>query len=439
MNSSEKFLNSLINYERTISPYYDFKLDKFRRCLKTIGNPEKKLSNVILIAGTKGKGSTATFIESALRASGLKTGLFTSPHIISLRERIKVNGKQILEKDLDRLINKIKPHAKKSKITFFEAITAVAFLYFIEKKVDYTILEVGLGGRLDATNVTKPKVSVITKIGYDHIEILGKTLTKIAKEKAGVIHRGSYVIYSLQKPSALKVIKDKIKATKSKYYDTSKEMSVKDIKTSMTGSEFTVYSRNGLIGEPRSCVRGRDEFRINLLGKHQIENSVTALAVLNYLKEKDSRITNNGIKKGFMNAKISARCQIVSKDPLIIVDGAHNPDSAKSLYDVIKNLIKQKVIIVFGSSRGKLVKEMFKILAPVTRQFILTQSENPRHIPVTELGSILKDFFPSYQAIPSINDAIKQGINISSGKIPLVITGSFYVASESLVILKKSK
>jgi dihydrofolate synthase/folylpolyglutamate synthase len=385
-----------------------------------------------------------------LRVCGLKPGLFTSPHILSLRERIRINGKEISKKDLNRLVNKIRPQAKKFNITFFEAVTAVAFLYFLEKKIDCTVLEVGLGGRLDATNVVNPKVSVITKIGYDHTEILGKTLPKIAKEKAGIIHPasismlpktnnatkspfakqfenrdgvhpGSYVVFSSQKPSVLKVLKEKIKTTKNKYCDTAKEFQIKNVKTDLAGSEFTIEQR---------AVSER--FRINLVGEHQIENARTALATLLYLKKQDSRITIDGIKKGFERTRISARCQVVSKEPLIIVDGAHNPESAKSLSDVIKNIVKQKVIIIFGSSQGKLVKVIFKTLTPVTKQFILTQSENPRALSSKELALILKEFAIPYETTKSVPDAVKLGLASQKGKTPLVITGSFYVASEAL-------
>jgi len=332
----------------------------------------------------------------------------------------------------------------------------------------------------------KAKVAVITKIGYDHIEILGKTLKKIAKEKAGIIHPApmhtrpkiisqysrndyrqfehrcgaspsSFVVISPQRPSALKIIKDKIQATNNQYYDIQKELQVTNIKTNLTGSQFTIKDKNGIVGKPRTnftseqsfqttiytgtnktqkLVRGK--YKINLIGKHQIENAVTALAVLRYLHTQDLRITKNGIRNGLANTQISARCQIISKNPLIVIDSAHNPDSAKSLYDVINNTIKQKVIIVFGASQGKLVKEIFKILAPVTKLFILTQSENPRHIPSSELAKLLSKFSVSFQITENVSDAIKQGFNLSKGRTPIIITGSFYVASEALITLNLS-
>lgn len=372
-----------------------------------------------------------------MRGCSIKTGLFTSPHIFSELERIKVNGKNIPKKDFDRLVNKIKKPAKKFKITFFETITAIAFLYFLEQDIDYTILEVGLGGRLDATNVTEPKVSVITRIGYDHVDILGKTLEKIAKEKAGIIHPGSFVVISPQRPSALKVIKDKIQSNHNRYCDVGRELKVTDIKSNLSGVRFAVKDKNWVIGK----------YKIGLIGKHQVENVCTALAVLRHLQEEDKRITEKGIKKGLAEAKILTRCQVISKRPLIIIDSAHNPESAQSLFDVIRTIIKKKVIIVFGSSRGKLIKDMFRILLPVTRQFILTQSQNPRHIPSSELALTLKSIVhglwspvhsPRFSLTNNVSDAVKQGLFLQKEqKIPLIITGSFYIASEALVSLKQ--
>jgi dihydrofolate synthase/folylpolyglutamate synthase len=430
--SAERFLNSLINYERSKTFDYNFKLRNFQKFLDSIGNPERRLSNVILIAGTKGKGSTAAFIESALRASGLKTGLYTSPHIFSIKERIKVNNIEIAPKDLDRLTGKIKLQAKRFDITFFEAITAIAFLYFIGKKTDYTVLEVGLGGRLDATNVVTPKVSVITRIGYDHTDLLGKTLGKISREKAGIIHPESFVVIAKQRPTALKVIKDKIRECKNNYIESEKAFKVKNIRTSISGTEFSVT--NIRIGFPvlSKPVSGKRKYKIKLIGKHQVENTCTALAVLQYLQKQDQRITGKGITFGLESADILARSQIISKNPTIIIDGAHNPESILALCDVIHNIIKKKVII-FGSSQGKLVEKMIKILAPVTSKFILTQSTNPRAIPSSEIAKIIKPSKIPLVVTKSVFEALKQ---VPQNE-PFIVTGSFYVASEALMILEK--
>lgn len=413
---------SLIDYERTIKPDYNFKLDNFRKFLKSIGSPHKKLNNIILIAGTKGKGSTAAYIESGLRACGLDTALFTSPHLVSMQERIKINNKPVFRKDLQRLIKKIQIPAKKFRITFFEAMTAIAFLYFLEKKVDYTVLEVGLGGRLDATNVVNPKVSVITRIGFDHLNILGRTLGKIAREKAGIIHPGSYVVISGQKPTANRAILEKIARTRNRYYDTAQHLSVKNLTCGRKGSIFTLLENGEIAGK----------YKIKNLGEHQIENALTAWTVLNYLRKRDHRINETGIKKGLAQAQISGRCQIISQNPLTMIDSAHNPESARSLANVIKNIIKEKPIIVFGASQGKLVGKILQILLPVTGKFIFTQSKNPRRVPVQTLLKICHNKTVITKSAESISKAIELARKLSKKRIPIVITGSFYVAGEAL-------
>lgn len=423
---TNKFLNSLINYEKLVKYDYDFKLANFKNFLKSIGNPEQNLKNVILIAGTKGKGSTATFIESCLRACGLKTALFTSPHLVSIRERIRVNNKPISQRDIDRLVNKIKPQAERYKITFFEAMTAIAFLYFLEKQVDYTILEVGLGGRLDATNVVNPKVAVITRIGFDHLNLLGRTLKKIAQEKAGIIHPQSFVVISKQKSSALKSIINKIKENKNPYYYIPEKITIKEMLSNLDGCKFTFQEQN----------QNTKTYQIRVIGKHQIENALTAWAVLNYLKKHEVRITEQGIKKGLAKANPLGRCQIITQHPLIMVDSAHNPESAQSLYHIIHDIIKQKVIVVYGSSEGKLVSRILDILSPITKRFILTQSQNPRRIPIEKLAKICRQKSLSYQTTETVKDAIKLAKHLSKNRIPIIITGSFYIAGEALAYFK---
>jgi dihydrofolate synthase/folylpolyglutamate synthase len=286
-----------------------------------------------------------------------------------------------------------------------------------------------LGGRLDATNVVKPKVSIITKIGYDHTNLLGKTLTKISQEKAGIIHPSSFVVIAEQRPAALKIIKARIKLTKSNSLEVAKAIKVKEIKTDLTGTKF--------------YIKNMGRYKINLIGRHQIENACTALAVLFYLQKQDQRISDIGIRLGLQAAHILARCQIVSEKPFIMVDGAHNPESVRALYHVIRDIIKKKVIIVFGASQGKLVKNMFKILTPVAKQFILTQSENPRSIPSSELANTLKPLGIPFKTTNSVSEALKiyHRNHLKSPKLfsYLVITGSFYVASEAIMYLKKSK
>ena len=266
---ANRFLDSLINYERTEPSYNDFKLERFKNLLEDLDDPHKKLKNVILVAGTKGKGSVCHFLESTLHICGLKTGFFSKPHLISVRERIKVLTKPIPESDFARLVTKIKTKVKKHRCTYFEAITAIAFLYFLENDLDYTILEVGLGGRLDSTNVTEPIISVITLIGFDHTEVLGDSLSKIAAEKTAIIHNNGYVVSSKQRPMAWNLIKKRVKETKSQLFLIGRDLKINQEKTSINGSKFLV-----------KLNKTQKEFKISILGKHQISNAATSIALI---------------------------------------------------------------------------------------------------------------------------------------------------------------
>lgn len=424
--NAQKFLNSLINYEQWKSPYYDFKLDKFRKFLKELNNPQDRLNNVVLIAGTKGKGSTGFLLESALNSCGLKTGYFTKPHLTSICERIRIFGRPISKKDFANLVSEIKPLARKHKITFFEAITAMAFLYFLRKDLDYTIFEVGLGGRLDATNLVNPVVSVITRIGYDHIEILGRTLSKIAKEKAGIIRKDGYVVSSAQEPNALKVILDKVREQDAQLFLIGQNLKATNKKISQAGVSFRAAGKT---------------FFIPALGGHQIANGLTALGVLLKLKSFDSRITWTGVIKGFKTVKIPGRCQLISlKDGRdLILDVGHNPESSLALREVLEKIFKAKAILIFGASQGKLIKQMVKILAPVAERFILTQSNSPRAVSAKELEKIVKPFKVAYQVIPNVGGALKKALEIDAQSSLIAVTGSFYVAGEALEWLEKYK
>jgi dihydrofolate synthase / folylpolyglutamate synthase len=418
------FLDSLINYERTPRSYNNLKLNRFRNLLKDLGNPEKKLKNVILVAGTKGKGSICHFLESALHNCGLRTGHFTKPHLISVCERIKVLTKPIPQSDFARLMTKVKPFVIKYKCTYFETITAMAFLYFLENDLDYTILEVGLGGRLDSTNVTNPIVSVITRIGYDHTEVLGKTIAKIAMEKSAIIHNQTYVVSSNQRPTALKLIKKRVKYNHSKLFLISRDLKIKNEKVTMSGSKFGI-----------KWDKTEREFNIGVVGRHQIENSATAIGVLQRLMVFDSRINWQGISQGFKKVNIPARCQIIQKNPLIMVDVAHNPDSAISLRETIRDIFHKKIILIFGASKEKMVKEMFKILMPITKKVILTKAKSYRAYDPKDLAKFIEPYVIPFQLTKTVKEAIGEGWKKVAKNEMIVITGSFYVAGEALKIL----
>uniref|UniRef100_A0A7C3YPX3 tetrahydrofolate synthase n=1 Tax=candidate division WOR-3 bacterium TaxID=2052148 RepID=A0A7C3YPX3_UNCW3 len=415
-----KILYSLINYERDKAKYQEFKLEKFKNFLKEISHPEEKLSNVILIAGTKGKGSTATMLSNCLTACGIKTGLFTSPHLLSWRERIRINNQMIPTREFCEIFSNILPLIKEHKLTFFETLTAIAFLYFLREKTEWTVLEVGLGGRLDATNVVSPRIAIITRIGFDHTELLGETLTAIAREKAGIIHPNSTVVTFHQTPEVLAVIKKQAKENESKVV-TENLIDRSSIRLNKFGSSFK--------------MKGEEiPFFLPLLGAHQVENVELVLAALSEIKREEKRVSWEKVREGLKRVYIPARCELISSQPPIMIDCAHNPDSAFALKEVIEKILRKRALFVFGVARDKKVEEMLEILSPVGRYFF-TQARHPRALPIEVLASYGKKLNLKFSAKKNVAQAIKTAL-ANQGKEILVITGSFYVVGEALRFLK---
>ncbi|MEO0116907.1 MAG: folylpolyglutamate synthase/dihydrofolate synthase family protein [candidate division WOR-3 bacterium] len=414
---AERLLYSLISYERDKAKYQDFKLERFKSFLREISSPQEKLSNVVLIAGTKGKGSTATMLASALSACGIKTGLFTSPHLLSWRERIRISGQMISKKDFCQILSSLLPKVKKYRLTFFETLTAIAFLYFLREKVEWTVLEVGLGGRLDATNVVSPRLAIITRIGFDHTELFGEDLLSIAKEKAGIIHPNSLVITFQQKPEVLAVIK-KTAREKDSEVITENLISLKSLRLTKAGSQFKIK-------------KNPHPFFLPLLGRHQVENLELVLSALARIKVGDERITWEKIGDGLANVYVPARCELISQHPEIMVDCAHNPDSCLALRDVLKDIFKKKAIFVFGVARDKKVEEMLKILSDVGSSFVFTQARHPRALNREILASYGEKLNIKFTTEKSVGQAIKTALAQQKREI-VVITGSFYVVGEGM-------
>lgn len=364
-------------------------LERITHLLKTLGNPQTKFKS-IHIAGTNGKGSTAAMIASILKEAGYRVGLYTSPHLFDYTERIKINGKDISMVDFHTGLKLVQKKASKlkNKPTVFEALTAVAFWYFAKKKVDFAIVEVGLGGRLDATNVLTPLVSIITNIDYEHTKILGKTLAKIAGEKAAIIKAGVPVVTAEEKPEPLKVIKS-----------------------------VCEKNHNLLISVNRKQELGNRKQEIgnsNLLGKHQIINAACADVAVRLAGIKVSR---SAIKKGFQKAKWPGRFQIISKKPYMIVDGAHNPAGIKALNVTIQELFSKKFTIIFGCQKDKDYRKMLKELKPIASRIIVTKSSHKQ-------AAKLKGYV-------SIEEAFAKW----DKKSPLLITGSLFLVADALKIL----
>ncbi len=358
-------------------------------------NPQNKLK-LIHITGTKGKGSTAIFLSKLLQSAGYKAGLFTSPHLVDLRERIQINQNPISKKSFVAVFNSLLPHINKIKPTFFEITAAMAFHYFAKKKVDYAVIEVGLGGRLDATNIIKPLVSVITRIDFDHMDILGNTITKIAREKAGIIKQSTPVITIPQPPEAMRIIRSYAKIKKAPLY---------------------VIPKSQIASQKLPPL---------VTGKHQKENFILALAACERLK-----ISAKSIYFLLGSVILPARIETVSKNPLIIVDVSHNPVSIKALADTIKKEFEyDKLILILGLARDKEVDKILKTILPIADIIIFTKSDNPRLLEPIEFIDYIKDFdlyIPVFLE-PDCRKTLRIARSLARKNDLILITGSFSLA-----------
>ncbi|HEX2697046.1 MAG TPA: folylpolyglutamate synthase/dihydrofolate synthase family protein, partial [Anaerolineales bacterium] len=333
-NSALDYLYSFVDYSLKHSSELakaDFNLDRMRALMAELGHPEAKYP-IIHVAGTKGKGSVSALCAAGLQAAGYKTGLYTSPHLLDYCERIQINGQPIPHADLVELVEQIKPAvARVEKLTTFEITTALGFLYFAQQNVDAAVIEVGLGGRLDATNVVMPKVSVITSLSYDHMAVLGNTLALIAGEKAGIIKPNVLVVSAPQKDEALQVLQRIAIERNAPFTLVGRDLFYKSLEHSLDGQTLEIFalSRGLSEGEDRSrSATGEPSnvltFQLPLLGIHQVENAATAYSAL---KVSGLDVSDEAIQKGFSEVKWPARFEVARREPPVIFDSAHNQDS----------------------------------------------------------------------------------------------------------------
>ncbi|MHC4267121.1 MAG: bifunctional folylpolyglutamate synthase/dihydrofolate synthase [Planctomycetota bacterium] len=433
---AEDFLLETIDYEKLTQYKYDttsFDLNRMEEMMSFVGNPHKK-SRYVHITGTKGKGSTAIIIASILKEHGLITGLFTSPHLTYLGERIKVNEIMIPKNTFVQLISKLKPYIDRTVLknpalmpTFFEIVTAIAFLYFERKKVDISVLEVGMGGRLDSTNIIMPEVSVITPVGFDHMDKLGHTLDKIAYEKAGIIKEGIPVVSSIQKPKALSVITKTIRKNKAPFYLIGKDVLITDIK---------IIKKNGLTGTKCKIKTWRNRYEnvfLPLIGRHQIENCATAIATIEVLSETGVINTDNdAIINALAKVKCPARIEVISSNPLIVLDTAHTVDSMKILKESIQETLSyKKLILVIGLSSDKDTEGVLREIVCIADSLILTRTGNPREADPEQMAVEVKRFYPKKPlVIEDIDEALNEAKRIAKKDDLICITGSFFLAGK---------
>ena len=424
------YLDSLINWEREETfPYHKkfLNLERTSHILKLVGSPHQYLK-IIHIAGTKGKGSTAAMAGSVLKEGGFKVGLFTSPHLVTPRERIRIGNQLIGKKELAFFVSEIRSKLEisppPSPPTFFEIYTAVALLYFFHKKVDLAVLEVGLGGRLDATNVANSLVAVITQISLDHTRELGKDLVSIAKEKTGIIKEKSKVVTSPQPREVLKVIEEVCKEKKATMYRVGKEISFE---------RMTMSSRGQMI-QVRIAGESHHHLFLPLLGKHQAINAATAIGAIDLLKEYGLFIRPEAVAAGLRKVRWPARIQVLSTSPLFIVDCAHNQASAEALSKCLREVFPKKgIIFVVGILKNKDVEGIGRSLCGERTRLILTGINSPRALePVSIKRRISKLGWGGIIIRQKVQDAIQYARSIATSQDLICVTGSVYLAGEVL-------
>ena len=413
-----------------------FNLDRMRDFMHYLGDPQENYE-IIHVAGTKGKGSVSSMCASVLSAQGYKTGLYTSPHMVEFTERIQINGIDISKVDLVEIVELLKPITEKvPEITTFELTTALAMVYFSQQKADYVVLEVGLGGRLDATNIVDPLLSVITSISYDHVKILGETLSEIAGEKGGIIKPNTPVVIAPQKEEArLKL--EKIAAEKgAPLIQVGRDYLYAADSHSLEGQTFLVWTpdEQPMVDEFIESG-GRDiwspvRFRIPLLGFHQVENAATAYATLKTAEKLGLEIAPEAFREGFTKVDWPGRMEILRRHPPVIIDSAHNRYSAMRLRQAMDDYFPGfPIILVFGASEDKDIEGMYQELLPRVKRVITTQSIHPRAIDAGELVELAHRSGRSALAVTPIEDAIKQALQEAGGESVILVTGSVFVAA----------
>ncbi len=424
------YLLSYPDYERMPLPHtaVNYDLRRVEELLSRLGNPHLKARSVH-ITGTNGKGSTAAMIASILTAAGYITGLYTSPHLHTIRERIQIDGKLISETELAALVTRLKPEveavnqkATYGRLTTFELLTTLAFAHFAAKEVDFQVLEVGMGGRFDATNVINPEVGIITSISLDHTEVLGSSLAEITAEKMGIIKPKSVAVTSPQPPDAAEVIAKVSRSRRARLV--------------RVGSDVTWQSRGGDLKRQQLHVegkRGSYELSIPFLGHHQQVNAATAVAAVEVLVEKGFNISPDSISQGLAQVSWPGRLQIIKHHPLLVVDSAHNPDAAVKLKEALERYFDfERAILVIGASDDKDIAGIARELAPVFAKVIATRSHHPRALAAAPLAAEFKRYGVDAQTAADIPAALSRALALAGDRDLVCVAGSLFVVAEAI-------
>ncbi len=446
---ARSYLNSFINFEHSLNKVadLDFKLERMRELLKRMGDPQKDLY-IIHVAGSKGKGSTCAMIASVLKQAGLRVGLYSSPHILKLNERIRVMdarriiqetaddlfGDSISDRELSRVlfdwkavIDEVHADDKYGPLTFYEVLTATALLYFQKRDVDAVVLETGLGGRLDATNVCESRIAVITPISYEHTAILGDTLAAIAGEKAAIIKSQQDVVIAPQELEAESVIMDRCR----KFDIQPRQVYSTDVSASTT-RDLTEQTFDVTVADHTYTA-----VKLPLLGKHQTINAAGTVNVVECLRDQGMSITDQHVYLGLASVEWPIRFEIVRRDPLTILDAAHNEASVRTLCESLKTLVPdRKIHLLLGVSRDKNIKEICGALAEYAYKVWLSKADHPRAYTFSQEEA--EGYFPNkpVRICKNVKDAVNDLNKHLSTDDVVIVTGSIFVAAEARSILR---
>lgn len=402
-------------------------LDRMEELLRRLGNPQDDLK-VIHVAGTNGKGSVSKYLEEGLSACGYKMGLYTSPYIETFNERIRYDGADISDEDLEYYGQKVVSAAEAmvadglDSPTEFEVVTAIAFLYFAGRQADITILEVGLGGIGDSTNVVKsPLASVITSISYDHMAQLGSSLAEIAVNKAGIIKTGCPVIANVPQRDAAKIIARKAYAMGSRLYD-------------ISGIHAAVFDETPFSQKVSMELyeKSYSDVEISMVGRHQAENLKTALATLEILRKSGAvKLDREALYEGLKRARQPGRFEVISEDPLVIIDGAHNEAGAQALQETMaQHFAGKKILLVAGILADKEIDSIVKFLTKITDHIIVTEPDNPRKLAAEKLAEHVADFGAAAEVVSDVEAAVHRAKELADGYDVILFAGSLYLIGD---------
>jgi dihydrofolate synthase/folylpolyglutamate synthase len=429
-----------LGHELTQTPSQKFDLAHMRVLLRALDNPERRFPGV-LIAGTNGKGSTAATLASILQASGLRVGLYTSPHLVRINERIRINGEVITDDDF-ALLHDVVDRTAERLVTedelpwhpsFFEMLTAMTFEYFAQNKVEIAVLEVGMGGRLDATNVIEPRVSVITDISLDHQKFLGDTVTEIAREKAGIISPGGIVVTLPQQPQANDVIGNTILDVGAK--GISAVQYVPPVSPA-SAEYFANNSVRPLSRYPMEFMGKEIVVETPLVGRHQLRNIALALAAAEELSKQGFSISPESTERGIRQTRWPGRFQVISarnRSPEYVLDVAHNPAGAWALRSTLSTAYEnQRLIFVFGAMRDKAIAEIAEILFPLAERVVVTQADNPRSATAKEIREAAVRISTEMEDAVDVPAALQRARTLAAPDSVVVVTGSIYIVGEAM-------